>query len=160
MLHGVEINFRLRLAMARRIRLRFHRRCATGRRAREPNFILLLWLVLAARKGLTARVLPAFAGVVPMKTKLREIGADGFGWLFGKCNPYPFANYFGQLVLGRHPAAEFFEDFFNGEFAVEVAFGEVDVRPNASSGTGRWEIGVRRLGHLSLALSARGREGI
>ena len=33
---------------------------------------------------------------------------------FGKGDPNPFANYFGQFVLGRIPTAKFFEDFLNG----------------------------------------------
>jgi hypothetical protein len=91
----------------------------------EPDFILLLWLLLAPWECLSARVLPAFAGVVPMETKLRKVGAYGLGGLFGKGDPDPLANYFGQFVLFGHPAAEFFEDFFDGQFPVEIALGKI-----------------------------------
>jgi len=66
-----------------------------------------------------------------MKTKLREIGAYSFRGRFGKGDPDPFVNYFGKIVLLGHPAAKFFEDLFNGKFAVEIAFGKIDVRFDA-----------------------------
>src|SRR5205823_5717011 len=100
----------------------------------KPDGIFLAGFLLAARKRLAARVLPAFAGIVPMETKLRKIGAYSFGGRFGKGDPDPFANYFGKLVLLGHPAAEFFEDLFNRKFPVEIAFGKIDVRFDVARG--------------------------
>src|SRR5439155_18693230 len=96
--------------------------------------------------------------VVPMETKLGEVGAYSSGGRFGKGDPAPFANHFGKLVLLGHPTAEFFEYLFNGKFPVEFAFGKIDVRLNRVRS---WEFGVRseRRTHLPLTLSPC-REGI
>ena len=116
---------------------------------RKPDIVFLFGFVLPAWEGLTARVLPAFAGVVPMETKLREIGADALKGLLGEGDPDPFAHYFGKLELGRHPPAEFFEDFFNREFSIEIAFGKIDVRLYAFAGVRSLEFGVRAFRFLS-----------
>ena len=95
---------------------------------RKPDFVLLAGFLRSARERLPARVLPAFAGVVPMETKLAKVGAYAFNRRFREGNPNPFANYFGKGVLGRHPAAERFEDFFNRQFSVVVAFRKIHIR--------------------------------
>ena len=99
-----------------------------GGGGRKPNPIFFAGFFLSPGKGFAARVLPAFAGVVPMETKLREVGADAFNRGFREGNPNPFANYFGKGVLVRQPAAEHFEDFFNRQFSVVVAFRKIHVR--------------------------------
>ena len=95
----------------------------------EIGCVFLAGVLLAAGKGLAARVLPAFAGVIPMKAKLREVGAEFLNRLLGEGNPNPLANYFGEFVRAGHPLAEGVEDFFNRELAVAVAFLEIHVGP-------------------------------
>ncbi len=51
----------------------------------EVGRVLVAGVLLAAGKGLTARVLPAFAGVIPVKAKLREVGAELLNGLLGTC---------------------------------------------------------------------------
>ena len=63
-------------------------------------------LLRSAGQGLPARVLPTLPDVVPVKAKLAKLGAYALGGWFGKGNPDPFANDFGKLVLGGHPAFE------------------------------------------------------
>lgn len=95
----------------------------------EIGRVLFAGVLLAAGKGFAARVLPAFAGVVPMEAKLREVGAEFLNGLLGESNPNPLANHFGEFVRAGHPLAEGVEDFFNRELAVAVAFGEIHVGP-------------------------------
>ena len=111
-----------------------------GDAGRKPDVVFFTGFLRSAWECFPARVLPAFPGVVPMETKLREVTPYPFGRWFGKGNPNPFANYFGKLVLLGHPAAEFFEDLLNGKFPVEIAFGKIDVRLNRVRS---WEFGVR-----------------
>src|SRR4051812_30398085 len=87
-----------------------------GDAGREKGAVFFAGLFLTAGEGFAARVLPDFAGIIPVKAKLAEVGADAFNGRFRERNPNPFANYFGKGVLGRHPAAERFEDFFNWQF--------------------------------------------
>ena len=71
---------------------------------------------------------PAFADVVPVEAKLRELGVYALKGRFGKRNPNPFANDFGEFKLGRHSAAEFLQYFFNWQGAVEIPFRKIHVR--------------------------------
>ena len=84
-----------------------------GDAGRKPDVVFFTGFLRSAWEGFPARVLPAFTGVVPMETKLREVSAHAFGGRFGKGNPDPFSNYFGMCVLGGKPAFEFLQYFFN-----------------------------------------------
>ncbi len=79
----------------------------------EIGGVLFPRLLLAAGQGLAARVLPAFASIVPMEAKLREVGADLLSGLLGEGDPNPLANDFGEFVLAGHPALENREDLLN-----------------------------------------------
>ena len=70
---------------------------------------------------------PAFADVVPVEAKLRELGVYALKGRFGKRNPNPFANYFGEFELLGHPTFQFFEDLLDGEFPVEIAFRKIHI---------------------------------
>jgi hypothetical protein len=70
----------------------FLRLTAAGGVHREPDFVLLLGLLRAARQYIPARVLPALPNVVPVKPKLRKLLPNVFnGWL-GEFNPKPLIN--------------------------------------------------------------------
>src|SRR5437667_266182 len=68
--------------------------------------VLLAWLVGRACGKLSARVLPCLALAVPMKAKLRKLGANLRGRCLGEFNPDPLANYFGKLELAGHGSLE------------------------------------------------------
>jgi hypothetical protein len=94
----------------------------------EAAAVFLAGVFMAALGGeLAARVLPAFAGVVPMETELRELAANLFGGLLGERNPNPLAYNFGQVVLGGHPTAEKVKHLVGRQGAVRLALGEVHI---------------------------------
>ena len=100
----------------------------------RPDLIFRAGLLRATGQGFAARVLPAFAGVVPMKAKLRQVGSDAFKRLLGEGDPAPTANDFGEFVLARHPAFEKGKNTVNGQLSIAFAFGEVDVRAGSARG--------------------------
>ena len=89
--------------------------------------------VCAAAFGseLAARVLPAFAGVVPMETELRELAPDLLGGLLGERDPDPLADNLGQIVLGRHPTPEQVQNAVGRKRAVFLALLVVHIRKYA-----------------------------
>ena len=89
--------------------------------------------VLAAAVGgeLAARVLPAFAGIVPMEAELGQLAAHLLGGLIGERDPNPLADNLGQGVLGRHPTAEQLKDAVGRKRAVFFALLVVHIRKYA-----------------------------
>lgn len=88
-------------------------------------------VLVGAGAELAARVLPAFADVVPVESELGELSAELLGGLLGEGDPDPLAYYFGKLVGLGKPLAKHSQDFIGGESAVGLALFEVHVRPGA-----------------------------
>ena len=84
-----------------------------GDAGRKPDVVFFAGFLRSAWECFSARVLPAFAGVVPMETNLLKVSAYALGGWFGKGNPDPFSNYFGKVVLRGKPAFKFLQYFFD-----------------------------------------------
>ena len=80
---------------------------------------------------LAARVLPAFAGIIPVKAELGELAADGLGGLLGERHPNPLADNLGQVVRLGQPLAEKVENLLGSKSAILFALLEIHIREYA-----------------------------
>jgi hypothetical protein len=93
---------------------------------RVKRRILLAWVLTDAGAKLPARVLPNLPPAVPMKAKLRKLGAHVARLLVLKLNPNPLADNLAQFPKAWRLVIEHVQDFICRKSAIEKSLPEVN----------------------------------